>query len=153
MALDTNSKTTLTFQPIVGLGLLNGGRIGLGVKLNEIVAIEAGVGFDFAATIGIIFFFLPIDKRGYSMSQGIVITPFNEKRFSLILYNAINSNKLSSMGALQIMAGWKIPIGASTALRMSGGYAKKYQGNSDNYDDIIVGLDFVLTLGNYKVLL
>ena len=155
VSVDSKSmnKTTLTFQPIIGLGLLNGGRIGIGVKLNEIVTMEATAGLDFPASVGVIFFFLPIDMRGRTLSQGIIVTPFNEKRFSLILYNTINSNDLSSMSAWQAMAGWKIQTGETTTFRMSAGYAKQYAGKSDNYSDIMIGLDFVLTIYDFKVTL
>ncbi len=30
------NKTTLTFQPIIGLGYLKGGTIGIGIKYNDL---------------------------------------------------------------------------------------------------------------------
>ncbi len=151
--IDSGCTTTLTIQPIVGLGLLNGGRVGLSVKLNEIVAVEAAIGLEIRATAAIIFFFLPISPDGRTVSEGIIFTPFEEKRLSFILYNTyLTSNELS-LNVWQAMVGWKMQTGESTALRMSAGYAQKYKGRWNDFDDIMVGLDFVLTIGDYKVLL
>jgi hypothetical protein len=40
--------STLSFKPLVGLGLLNGARAGLQVQYNDIIAIEGGGGIVFA---------------------------------------------------------------------------------------------------------
>lgn len=151
--IDIGNKTTLTFQPLVGLGILNGGRVGLGVKLNEIIAVEAGYGLGIRASFATIFFFLPIGNDGRTLSEGIIITPFDEKRLSLILYHTYNYRTYIShyIRAWQAMVGWKIHIGESTALRMSAGYAKKIKGIGNDFDDLMFGLDFVLTLDAYKV--
>ncbi|MFN5309504.1 MAG: hypothetical protein ACK5C0_08610 [Candidatus Kapaibacterium sp.] len=38
------TASTLSFKPLVGLGLLNGARAGLQVQYNDFIAIEGGVG-------------------------------------------------------------------------------------------------------------
>ncbi len=38
------AASTLSFKPLVGLGLLNGARAGLQVQYNDIIAIEGGAG-------------------------------------------------------------------------------------------------------------
>ncbi len=153
--IDSGCTTSLTIQPIFGLGLLNGGRVGLSVKLNEIVAVEAAVGLEIRATAALVFFFLPlpISLEGRAVSEGIIFTPFEEKRLSFILYNTNLTYKELSLNVWQAMVGWKMQTGESTALRMSAGYAQKYNGRWNDFDDIMVGLDFVLTIGDYKVLL
>lgn len=139
--------STLSFQPIFGLGLLNGGRFGLGLNFNEIVTIEATAGLDIRATLGIILFFIPASMDGRTVSQGIIFTPFDEKRISFILYNThISGNYNSSLNIWQAMLGWSIQTGESTDIRMSAGYAKKYKGSWNDFDEIMVGLDFVLTI-------
>lgn len=151
--IDTN-RATLSIQPFVGLGLFNGGRIGLSAKLNELVALEVGYGLDVRASLAIILFFIPFSNDGRTLSEGIIITPFKEKRLSLILYNTYNFRTVgsSSMMVWQAMVGWKIDTGESTALRMCAGYAQKYEGEfPKRQDKNWIGLDFVLTYDAFKV--
>ncbi|MBS1537950.1 MAG: hypothetical protein JST20_09395 [Bacteroidetes bacterium] len=151
--IDTTNKTTLTFQPIVGLGLFNGGRVGLGIKLNEFIAVEAGFGLDAIASLSALtLFLLPIDPYGRALSEGIIFTPFAEKRLSFIFYNTyISKSANESSNYWQAMIGWKIQTGDLTALRISAGYTKKYAGNSMKYKNVNLSLDFVLTYDAFKV--
>lgn len=151
--IDSN-RTALSIQPFVGLGVFNGGRIGLSAKLNELVTIEAGYGFDLRASLAILLFFIPFSNDRKALSEGIIITPFNEKRLSLLLYNTYNFRIAgsSSMMVWQAMLGWRIDTGESTALRMCAGYAQKYMGEFPRREDKDwIGLDFVLTYDAFKV--
>ncbi|MBI3258822.1 MAG: hypothetical protein HYZ54_05040 [Ignavibacteriae bacterium] len=56
-SLEITDKTTITIQPVIQLGYLHGGCIGIGIKYNELVAIEANYGLDFPAAIAYVFFF------------------------------------------------------------------------------------------------
>ncbi|MBK9247676.1 MAG: hypothetical protein IPM69_06070 [Ignavibacteria bacterium] len=134
--------------------MFNGGRIGLSAKLNELVELEVGYGLDVRASLAIILFFIPFSNDGRTLSEGIIITPFKEKRLSLLIYNTYNFRltSSSSMMVWQAMVGWKIDTGESTALRMSAGYAQKYEGEfPKRQDKNWIGLDFVLTYDAFKV--
>jgi hypothetical protein len=49
------AASTLSFKPLVGLGLLNGARAGLQVQYNDIIAIEGGGGIVFVSIL--LYFF------------------------------------------------------------------------------------------------
>ncbi len=63
------TASTLSFKPLVGLGLLNGARVGLQVQYNDIIAIEGGGGivfaniqtFNFPAFVPILLYFFETD--------------------------------------------------------------------------------------------
>ncbi|MFN5309547.1 MAG: hypothetical protein ACK5C0_08830 [Candidatus Kapaibacterium sp.] len=49
------AASTLSFKPLVGLGLLNGARAGLQIQYNDIIAIEGGGGIVFVPIL--LYFF------------------------------------------------------------------------------------------------
>lgn len=164
------NKTTLTFQPIIGLGYLKGGTIGIGIKYNELIAVEMNYGLDFPGAIAYIFFFLPfaIDIDGRTTSQGIVVTPLNEKRISVSLYNITNyttrnnysnidGNNHFRFSSLLLSIGWYIQLGDATNLRLSAGYALPYRGEFEEYGDymiksrVLVSMDIVFVIDAVKL--
>lgn len=164
------NKKTLTFQPIIGLGYLKGGTIGIGIKYNELIAVEMNYGLDFPGAIAYTFFFLPfaIDIDGRITSQGIVVTPLNEKRISVGLYNITNyttrnnysnidGNNHFRFSSLLLSIGWYIQLGDATNLRLSAGYALPYRGEFEEYGDymikskVLVSMDIVFVIDAVKL--
>jgi hypothetical protein len=144
-----SSGNTLALQPFVGLGILNGGRVGVAMKINDVVTVEAGLGLNLGGTIAILTVLLPTPfpaTFGGAFSQGIILTPFsNVSRLSFMLYNAYNFANGKTMSAIQMMAGFILYDGETSDFRMSIGHAIRYAGESSIYRKLMYGVDFVLT--------
>ncbi len=127
-------------------------------------------GLDFPGAIAYTFFFLPfaIDIDGRITSQGIVVTPLNEKRISVSLYNITNyttrnnysnidGNNHFRFSSLLLSIGWYIQLGDATNLRLSAGYALPYRGEFEEYGDymiksrVLVSMDIVFVIDAVKL--
>ena len=149
------SLDTFAVKPLLGLGLINGARVGVQVQYGDIAALEVGGGIDFLPVATIFF-------RGYSgfqyltLSQALILTPFPEKRLSLILYHAYLSDRdiPNIQRHWQFMIGWSIPLGEFTHSRFSLGGSI-----SDEREYGLYGLsasdgitfDFIMTFNHAKI--
>ncbi len=115
------TASTLSFKPLVGLGLLNGARGGLQIQYNDIIAIEGGAGisvFSFKHILAQEF-----TKLNWLISHGIIVTPLEDKRLSfhqyITYYRFILTEKFRPF--IQVGLGWLISIGKISNLRISSG--------------------------------
>ncbi|MFN5309503.1 MAG: hypothetical protein ACK5C0_08605 [Candidatus Kapaibacterium sp.] len=92
-----------------------------------------------------------------TLSQALILTPFPEKRLSLILYHAYLSDRdiPNIQRFWQYMIGWSIPLGEFTHSRLSLGTAFTTDLGSDFYGlsvrDGIINFDFVMTFDHAKI--
>ena len=144
-----SSGNVSSFQPFAGLGVLNGGRFGVAMKINDVITVEAGLGIDLGGTIGILttLLFIPVPSTiGGAFSQGIILTPFSDvRRLSFILYNTYTFRSSQTLSAVQMMAGWKLFDGETSDFRISVGHAVSYAGDSKSYRKLLYAVDIVLT--------
>ena len=142
------TASTLSFKPLVGLGLLNGARGGLQIQYNDIIAIEGGVGIfvlSFHALLTHDF------KNVYwHPSHGIIVTPLEDKRLSFYQYTTYSRFSLSTTDEwrsyIQVGVGWSISMGKSSNLRISTGFFAESPLLS-----LIVGLDCTLLFDGIKI--
>ncbi|HRE56954.1 MAG TPA: hypothetical protein PLW09_03965 [Candidatus Kapabacteria bacterium] len=142
------TASTLSFKPLVGLGLLNGARGGLQIQYNDIIAIEGGVGIfvlSFHALLTHDF------KNVYwQPSHGIIVTPLEDKRLSFYQYTTYSRFSLSTTDEwrsyIQVGVGWSISMGKSSNLRISTGFFAESPLLS-----LIVGLDCTLLFDGIKI--
>ncbi len=133
------TASTLSFKPLVGLGLLNGARGGLQIQYNDIIAIEGGVGLFILSFHAL---FAHDFKNVYWLpSHGIIVTPFEDKRLSFYQYTTYSRFSFSTTDEwrsfIQVGVGWSISIGKSSNLRISTGVI----GRESPLLSLIIGLD------------
>lgn len=149
------SLDTIALKPFFGLGLINGTRVGAQIQYGDIIALELGAGFDFFLVPRLLIIGVPY--KYLTLSQGLIFTPFPEKRLSLILYNAYLSDIDQSgfQRYWQYMIGWSIPLGEFTHSRLSFGRAVPPEGGHNLYgfsvSDAIINFDFVMTFDHHKI--
>lgn len=147
------SLDTFAVKPLLGLGLINGARAGLQIQYGDIAALEVGGGIDFASIVWSIVFLSPGILHS-AFSQGLILTPFPEKRLSIILYNTYLSagNNRTYQFVWQGMIGWSIPLGEFTHSRLSAGFSNTHgNGKLTYYELPEIEIDFVMTFDYAKI--
>jgi hypothetical protein len=144
------AASTLSFKPLVGLGLLNGARAGLQVQYNDIIAIEGGVGI-FILSFHALFAH-DFKNVYWQPSHGIIVTPLEDKRLSFYQYTTYYKFSIFSTiekfrPFIQVGVGWLISIGKSSNLRISSGVG----GNDLLPISPILTLDFTVIFDGVNV--
>ena len=132
------TASTLSFKPLVGLGLLNGARAGLQVQYNDFIAIEGGVGI--------------LNRSMFS--YGVILSPFDENRLSFFYYKGHHYYQFFDTfddSYQQIGMGWLISVGDTEKLRVSLGSQTVDIEKILFLGKLLLTLDFTVTFDGVKL--
>ena len=148
--IDSDNTSTISIQPLVGLGLINGLRVGPAISFNDLITVEAGIGIGFINVLGLVLGGATDEE--VAISEGITYSPSRHKDgFVLSLYHLSHLIKSSKSYFVEAQVGWKGWLGKKEFYRISAGYGQRYYGNGGGLDNPHLFVDIVLYIGALRI--
>ncbi|MBI3258823.1 MAG: hypothetical protein HYZ54_05045 [Ignavibacteriae bacterium] len=147
-SIDTTNKNILAIQPIIGLGLINGLRIGPALSFNDLITVEAGAGFGIRNFLS--FLFGAATDEEITISETITYSPYRHDDGLVFSLNHLSVRKLSfTTKFLAAQVGIKAWLGKKEFCRFSVGYQQQYSGRVGGrfLDGPALTFDLVLYIG------